>query len=135
MNTLASRLFATLTVCMAAGGIVGTIAGVVYGLVRDEFTNGSRPAGKLLLGALILAGAGWVVVLFVVGVLFRYGVLPIALPSLITALLTAIATVFLVDLPGVSTVGALVGLLVGLLIGAVLCELCERLSRRKVPIR
>jgi len=135
MNTLAARLFATLTVCMAAGGIVGTIAGLVYGLVRDEFTDAPRPARKLLIGGLILAGVGWAVVLFVVGVLFRYGVFAIALPSLVTALLTAIATVFLVDLRGVSTVGALVGLLVGLLIGAILCELCEWLSRRKVFTR
>jgi hypothetical protein len=133
MNTLVARLFATLTVCMAAGGIVGTIAGVVYGLVRDDFT--SRPAGKLLLGALILAGVGWAVVLFVIGVLFRYGVLSIALPSLVTALLTAIATVFLVDLDGLWTVGALLGLVVGLLIGAILCELCEWLSRWKVATR
>jgi hypothetical protein len=135
MNTLVARLFATLTVCMAAGGIVGTIAGVVYGLVRDELTNAPRPASKLLLGALILAGAGWAVVLFVVGVLFRYGVLTIALPSLVTALLTAIATVFLVDVKGVSTVGGLVGLIVGLLIGAILCELCEWLSRRRFAAR
>ncbi len=129
MNALVARLLASMSVCAAAGAIDGILTGFIFGLVRDEFSGQPRPVGKLLLGALILAGVGWLVILFVIGILYRYGVWAIALQSLITALITSIATVFVVN-AHLQAVGALIGLLIGLIVGSLLCLLCERLFRR-----
>jgi hypothetical protein len=129
MNALLARLLTSVSVCAAAGAIDGILTGLVFGLFRDEFAGQARPAGKLLLGALILAGVGWLVVLFVIGVLYRYGVFAIAAQSLVTALITSIATVFAVN-AHLQAVGALVGLIIGLVVGTLLCLLCERYVRR-----
>ncbi|MEK6274343.1 MAG: hypothetical protein AABM30_03310 [Actinomycetota bacterium] len=134
MNALLYRLIASFGICAAAGAIDGILTGFVFGLFRTAMAHHARPADKLLLAALILGGAGWLVVLFVVGVAHRYGIRAIALPALFTSLLTSIATVFIVN-AHLQAVGALVGLVVGLLVGSLLCALCERLASRPLVSR
>jgi len=134
MNVLLGRLLASVSVCAAAGAIDGILTGFVFGLFRDEFANQPRPASKLLIGALILAGAGWAVVLFVVGVLYRFGIRAIAIQALITALITSVATVFIVN-AHLAAVGALIGLIVGLIVGTLLCKLCGWWAARTLVAR
>ena len=123
---LARVLFGRLSFCALNGGLVGAIAGLLFGLLQGEFPNQPLAIGELLPIALLLGLVGWVVVLVVVGMWIHYGAAAVAWPALLNALLTALLTVWLNNLLLRPELASLIGLLVGILVGTILCRLCAR---------
>lgn len=124
--------FRLLPFCCQTGAVAGSIAGFFFALLQLE-----RPALVLapqerVLIALLLAVAGLLLVLFLFGVLLRYGVARIFWAALLNALITALLTVWVDYWLGQPAISAIVGTLIGVLVGFLLCRFCEVLFPRSV---
>jgi ABC-type antimicrobial peptide transport system permease subunit len=87
------------------------------------------PMASIVSHSLLLALVGWVTVLVMFGLWLHYGIVQIALPAAVNAVLTSFLTMWLnllIQLPWLAT---LIGLLVGILVGLILCQFCRPISK------
>lgn len=129
---LGRLLFGKLSLCALAGALVGAGAGGVLGLYLVGVPSPALSAGQILQLGALLGLLGWLVVLLIIGLWLRYGARRIALPSFVTAMFTAVLTVYFNLLVGQPVLATLVGLVVGILVGTVLCWLWCRFSDDRV---
>jgi hypothetical protein len=112
------------SLCAASGAIAGGTAGLLFGLAYRLSTVPISTADGVQAGV-VLGLFGWVVLLLLIGVWLHYGVRAIALPALVTSLLSAVLTVLIsMRYPPSPLADLWIGLLVGTLVGAALCALC-----------
>lgn len=118
MTSLWSR-----NLCAAAGGIAGGLSGFVIALL--QIMHGSAlllPATEYWRTVLLLTLLAWVIVLVLIGIMLRYGIAPIALPSLFTCFITVVLTVWLVEKIHLPAVAVILGIVIGTVIGLMLCR-------------
>lgn len=117
-------LFSRLPFCSLTGAVVGSFTGFLMGLFALE--NPAMPLSpqQLFIMGLLVGVAGFLLVLYFLGTLLRYGVGAIFWPALANALATAILTVFVTHWLNNTIISGVIGLLIGILIGAALCRLC-----------
>lgn len=119
---LARALFGKLSLCALAGGIVGAVAGFLFGLVLPLYPPSTLTLPDVLKAGVVLGLAGWLLVLMVIGVWLRYGMAAIAAPALVNALLTGVLTVAFNDLAQLPAAATLIGIVIGIFVGTVLCR-------------
>jgi len=124
----AKALFGKLPWCSLAGGLAGVITGFVFSLFQVQNPTIVLTLQEVLLIAVVLGLVAWLFLLLVIGVWLKYGVGAIALQTFVTALLTAIATVYLNNIIKLPYLAVILGWLVGILIGYLLCLFCRRYS-------
>jgi acid phosphatase family membrane protein YuiD len=124
----AKALFGKLPWCSLAGGIAGIITGFIFSLFQVQNPTLVLTLQELLLIAVVLGLVAWLFLLLVIGVWLKYGVGAIALQTFVTALLAAIATVYLNNIIKLPYLAVILGWLVGILIGYLLCLFCRRYS-------
>lgn len=126
----AARWLRRLGVCGNAGVIVGTLAGLL--LFALDFIHGGGLAlsvSEAVRIALLLAAAGWLVLLFVFTAFGRASLASVAVPAAVNSLLVCTLTVLLTRALGLYPVAVLVGIVIGMAIGAALCTLYNRAGR------
>jgi hypothetical protein len=124
----AKALFGKLPWCSLAGGLAGVITGFIFSLFQVQNPTIVLTLQEVLLIAVVLALVAWLFLLLVIGIWLKYGVGPIALQTFVTALLTAIATVYLNNIIKLPYLAVILGWLIGILIGYLLCLFCRRYS-------
>jgi hypothetical protein len=125
---LARALFGHLPLCALAGGLVGVITGFFTGLYEIGNPTLVLSGGDQVRLGLALGLVGWLVVLFILAAWFRYRLGGIALPALVTALLTGVITVLILEALHLPALSVPIGLVAGIAIGFVLCAACRRLG-------
>jgi hypothetical protein len=121
--------FANLPFCSLAGVIVGSFSGFVVAVFELENPAMVLASQQLVAIGLLLGVTGFLLVLYFLGLLMRYGVATIFWPALANALITALLTVFFTNWLHKPALEGLVGLLIGILVGALLCWLCHARER------
>jgi hypothetical protein len=121
---LGQVLFARLPFCSKIGAIAGAVAGALMGMAMGAIVPGGLTMAGIFEAAGMLAVAGWITVLILVGVWLRYGLAQIWAPAALNALLTALLTVWVNNLVRLPWAATLLGILAGVLVGAILCRLC-----------
>ncbi|MEA2804941.1 MAG: hypothetical protein QOE49_5036 [Rhodospirillaceae bacterium] len=126
---LGQLLFGKLPFCSVVGGMIGVVAGTFMGLAEAALGGAMPPMASIVSHSLLLALVGWVTVLVMFGLWLHYGIVQIALPAAVNAVLTSFLTMWLnllIQLPWLAT---LIGLLVGILVGLILCQFCRPISK------
>ena len=124
---LGRALFGRLSLCASTGGIMGTVAGALTSIALLGHHGTPPTAGDLLTMGIVLALLN-MLLLVILSLWLRYVVADLFLPVVLNALLTSIATVYVVSVLSVPALGAIVGLLIGIVIGTLLCLLCHCLG-------
>lgn len=111
------------SLCAASGALVGGMSGLLFGLAQLRSTAPISIPDAIQVG-ILLGLVGWVGLLLLLGIWLHYSVRAIALPALVTSLLSAVLTVVIsIRFPNVLA-DLWIGLLIGTLVGAALCALC-----------
>jgi hypothetical protein len=126
-------IFRRFSFCAIAGSTVGSLAGLILGILQTEFSGVAWQ--DITLVAALLAAFCWVVLMLIAGIWLNYGVLSIALPSLVNAIITTLAVAYANNLLGQPILAPLIGTLLGLLIGSLLCMLCSTVMRPRANHR
>ena len=121
---LGQVLFARLPFCAKIGAIAGAVAGALMGMAMGAIVPGGLTPAGIFEAAGMLAVAGWVTVLVLVGVWLRYGLAQLWAPAALNALLTALLTVWINNVVRMPWAATLLGILSGVLVGLILCRLC-----------
>lgn len=123
-----NKFFSKLSLCAIAGALVGFITGSLLFLIQAMegplvFSIAHAFEIGIAFGLL-----GWIFVLVVIGLWERYRISSIALPSLVSAIIVSLVTVFIEnEIPGAASVFfPFIGEIVGLVIGTYSCKLCSR---------
>ncbi|WP_436294722.1 hypothetical protein [Variovorax sp. LjRoot178] len=111
------------SLCAASGAIAGGTAGFLFGLAQMLSTTPLSISDAIQVG-ILLGLFAWVALLLLIGIWLHYGVRGIALPALITSLLSAVLTVMISTRFPHPLADLWIGLLVGTIVGAALCALC-----------
>ena len=130
---LGQWLFGRLPFCCLVGAIAGAVAGAFMGLILPAIPPGAVTWAHTVEAGLMLAVAGWIAVLLIVGVWARYGVTQIWAPAAVNTVLTAILTVWVNELVRVAWLATIIGILAGVLVGLILCRLCPPPGKGSVP--
>jgi hypothetical protein len=123
--TILAAPFRWLPFCCHPGAVIGSLVGLMFGMVQLEHPALTFTLLQLVLTGLSLGVTALLLALFLFGVLLRYGVLQIFWAALLNALVTAVLTVWVDAWLGQPVISALVGLLIGVLVGFILCWLCR----------
>ena len=120
-------LFGKLPFCSLPGAVAGALVGLACAGYELDNPGLVLVVHQLIVTGLLLGFVGLLLVLFLFGVLLRYGVVRIFWPALVNALLTGVLTVFACHALGIPGAFGWLGLLIGIVVGAVLCRLacCE----------
>jgi hypothetical protein len=110
------------SLCAVSGAIAGGITGLLFGLA--QLSSGKIAMTAAAETGIVLGFIAWIAILVVVGLWLHYGPRVIALPSLITSLVTAVLTVFIGNQLSIPILDVWIGLLVGTVVGAIFCRLC-----------
>ena len=117
------KLISKLSLCAKVGLLVGIITGMAVTLL-DLFKGGiilnTKDAAQI---ALAMAIFNWLLLLFFLGIIFRYAFKSFTFPVLLNCLLTSFATVFLAKSFNSYPLAWLIGMLIGIIIGSLLCRL------------
>src|SRR5947208_11702479 len=111
----AKALFGRLPWCSLAGGLAGVITGFIFSLFQVQNPTIVLTVQEVLLVAVVLGLVAWLFVLLVIGVWLKYGAGTIALQTFVTALLTALATVYLNNIIKLPYLAVILGWLAGIL--------------------
>jgi hypothetical protein len=123
MITYLAKFFSKLGICAKVGLMAGGLTGIAL-TIMDYFKQGlvlTEPESVYV--SLAMAIFSWLLIVFILGLAFRYSFGSITLPTLINCLLTAFATVFISRLLGAFPLAWLLGMVIGLIIGIILCRL------------
>jgi len=122
---LAKALFGKLPWCSLAGGLAGILTGFIFSLFQVQNPTIAPTMQEILLIALVLGLIAWLFLLLAIGVWLKYGISSIALQTFVTAILTAIATVYFSYLVNLPYLTVILGWIVGIFIGYLLCLFCR----------
>jgi hypothetical protein len=129
MNTLkyiANLIYGKLPICAVAGSVAGVITGLIFGLLLMESPNGlPLDTNNVLLFGAILGMFSWLFLLFLIGVLLRYGIRNIALALFLNAMLTSLLTVYIMNKILNPSISFLVGWIIGTAVGYLMCSICN----------
>jgi ABC-type multidrug transport system permease subunit len=117
--------FRWLPFCCLPGAMAGSLVGLMFAMLQLEHPALALTPQQLVLIGLLLGATALLFVLFLFGVLLRYGVLRVFWAALLNVLVTAELTVWLDTWLGQPAISALVGLLIGVLVGFILCWFCR----------
>lgn len=121
-------LFGRIGVCGNAGVIVGAVTGLVLTLL-DLIEDGLELTGSDVVATwLILAAAGWLMLVSVFIVFVRWPSRSVAAPALVNSALVTGLTMLICWIAGLFDLAWLIGPLAGLVIGYLLCGLYRRVS-------
>jgi hypothetical protein len=121
-------VFSRLSICSLVGVIAGSFAGFAFAIFEKDHPGLSLSTQQLFAIGLLLGVTGFLLVLYFVGLLLRYGIGPIFWPALVNSLLTALLTVFFAYWLKMPALYAVAGLLIGVVVGALLCRLCRSID-------
>src|SRR5436309_15823320 len=92
---LGQLLFGKLPFCSLVGGMIGAVVGTLTGLSEAVLGQVMPPMTSILTNTLLLALARWLTVVVVSGLWLHYGLIPVALPAAVNAVLTSSLTMSL----------------------------------------
>lgn len=115
--------------CAAAGAIAGGFAGLMTALL--QIMHGTVPAltpsSTFWRAVILLTLVAVLIVLFLMGVLLRYGIGNIVLQSIVTCFFSVLLTVWLLEKINVPVIAVPLGIVIGTIVGWILCYLfCGR---------
>ena len=118
------------SLCAVTGAIAGGSAGLVLGLVQTQTPMIVLLPSQVVQVGLLLGVVAWFGLLMVVGVWLHYGIATIALPALVTSVLSSLLTIFVANQVLIPLLAVWIGLVVGTLVGLMLCRLCTSFQER-----
>lgn len=125
-----------LPLCARVGVLHGLIVGFFFSLWRMQTSFAAMAAHELAWGILLLAALALLCSLFVLIIVERYLIGSVFWPTVVNAILVALATVLVIrPIPQHNfflLLGLWIGIVIGLLVGLLLCRLClDRLMLAK----
>jgi hypothetical protein len=131
MITYLAKFFSKLGICAKVGFMAGGLTGIAL-TIMDLFKQGLvLSAPEAVYVSLAMAIFSWLLIVFLLGLAFRYSFSSVTFPTLLNCLLTAFATVFLSRLLGAFPLAWLLGMVIGLIIGIILCRLNYLLEKKE----
>ncbi|SRR6266404_2220633 len=121
-----ARLLRPVSLCGHVGAIHGSIVGGMMGFFLLGHAHWILRATQAFQFGLILALFAWVTMLVVLCAWERYTFRSVGVPTLLSALITSLFTVFLTNYLRMPLLAWLVGAVVGLFWGEVLCSLLSK---------
>jgi hypothetical protein len=126
LRSIANLIYGRLPICAIAGSLAGVITGFIFGLLLIGTPNGlPLSMSDVLLAGTILGVFSWLFLLFLIGVLMRYGIRNTALALFLNAILTSILTVFVINKVLNPALAFLIGWIIGTAVGYLLCRICN----------
>lgn len=122
--------FRRLPFCSLPGAIIGAMTGFLMAVLMLSMPGLTLTPQQLVVAALLFGLVSLLLVLFLFGLLLRYGVAQIFPAALGNTLVTALIVTFVTYWMQMPALGGIVGLLIGVLIGALLCWMCGLDARR-----
>lgn len=127
-----ARLLRPFSLCAHVGAIHGVIVGGMMGIFFKVHEHWVLGATEIFQFTLILALLAWAFMLVVLCGWERYTFRAVGVPTLVSALITSLFTVFLTNYLRMPLLAWAVGAVVGLVWGEALCRLCGLLSKSRL---